>query len=53
MRYDKIIIGAGLYGLYSAIYCGKKGDRIIVLECDRVPFARATYMNQADRKSVV
>ncbi len=23
MRYDKIIIGAGLYGLYSASYCGK------------------------------
>ena len=34
MNYDKIIIGAGLYGLYSAVYCGKKGEKILVLECD-------------------
>ena len=47
MNYDKIIIGAGLYGLYSAVYCGKKGEKILVLECDSVPFARATYINQA------
>ena len=47
MNYDKIIIDAGLYGLYSAVYCGKKGEKILVLECDSVPFARATYINQA------
>ncbi|MDD6186571.1 MAG: FAD-dependent oxidoreductase, partial [Oscillospiraceae bacterium] len=47
MTYDKIIIGAGLYGLYSAVYCGKKGESVLVLECDSVPFARATYINQA------
>ena len=47
MNYDKIIIGAGLYGLYSAVYCGKKGENVLVLECDSVPFARATYINQA------
>ena len=47
MNYDKIIIGAGLYGLYSAVYCGKKGENILVLECDDVPFARRTYINQA------
>lgn len=46
-RYDKIIIGAGLYGLYSALFCCKKGQRIIVLECDLAPFRRATYINQA------
>lgn len=47
MKYDKIIIGAGLYGLYSAVYCGKNGENILVLECDDVPFARRTYINQA------
>ncbi len=46
-RYDKIIIGAGLYGLYSALFCCKKGQRIIVLECDLATFRRATYINQA------
>lgn len=46
-KYDKIIIGAGLYGLYSALYCGKKKQKILVLECDPTPFRRATYINQA------
>ena len=43
----KIIIGAGLYGLYSALFCGRKGQSILVLECDATPFRRATYINQA------
>ena len=45
--YDKIIIGAGLYGLYSALYCCQKGQKVIVLEFDPTPFRRATYINQA------
>ena len=44
---DKLIIGAGLYGLYAALYCAKKGQRVKVLEIDREPFSRATYINQA------
>ena len=47
MVYDKIIIGAGLYGLYSALFCCERGQRVIVLECDATPFRRATYINQA------
>lgn len=53
MVYDKIIIGAGLYGLYSAQKLAEKTqsntfrERIIVLECDSTPFRRATYVNQA------
>ena len=47
MNYDKIIIGAGLYGLYSALFCGKLGQSVLVLECDDAPFKRATYINQA------
>ncbi len=47
MKYDRIIIGAGLYGLYSAVYCAKKGDNVLVLEMDSAPFKRATYINQA------
>lgn len=46
-KYDKIIIGAGLYGLYAADYCGRKGERVLVLEYDAAPFKRATYINQA------
>ena len=47
VQYDKIIIGAGLYGLYAALYCGKKGQKILIIECDSAPFKRATYINQA------
>lgn len=44
---DKLIIGAGLYGLYSALYCGRKGQKVTVLEIEAAPFTRATYINQA------
>lgn len=47
IQYDKIIIGAGLYGLYAADFCGSKGEKILVLEHDEAPFERATYINQA------
>ncbi len=46
-KFDRIIIGAGLYGLYSAIFCGKRGEKVLVLEYDEKPFMRATYINQA------
>lgn len=46
-KYDKIIIGAGLYGLYAAKRCSDKGEKVLVLEYDRAPFQRATYINQA------
>ena len=45
--YDKIIFGAGLYGLYSALKCAEAGQSILVLERDSAPFKRATYINQA------
>lgn len=46
-KYDKVIIGAGLYGLYAANFCGEKGEKVLVLEYDKEPFSRATYINQA------
>ncbi len=46
-RYDRIIIGAGLYGLYAALFCSLRGESVLVLECDPAPFRRATYINQA------
>ena len=44
---DKIIIGAGLYGLYAALYCAKRGESVAIIEYDKKPFMRATYINQA------
>ena len=50
--YSAVIIGAGLYGLYSALYCAEKSlkdpkSKIVVLEKETVAFKRATYINQA------
>ena len=44
MIYDKIIIGAGLYGLYAALYSGKKGQKVLVIEKEQRPFLRATFI---------
>ena len=44
---DYLIIGAGLYGLYSAAKLAPKGKKIVVLEYDEDTFSRATYINQA------
>ncbi|MQP51528.1 MULTISPECIES: FAD-dependent oxidoreductase [unclassified Flavobacterium] len=46
-QFDKIIIGAGLYGLYAALFCAKRGENVLVLEHDPEAFSRATYINQA------
>lgn len=45
--YDKIIIGAGIYGLYAALFCCRRGEKVLVLECDDTAFKRATTINQA------
>ena len=44
-----VIIGAGLYGLYSALKISeiKKDAKIYVIELDSEAFGRATYINQA------
>ena len=47
VKTDKIVIGAGLYGLYAALLCGRRGESVTVLAYDDAPFKRATYINQA------
>lgn len=47
IKSDKLIIGGGLYGLYSALYCAKRGQQVTLLEIEEEPFKRATYINQA------
>lgn len=46
-KFDKIIIGAGLYGLYAAKFSSSREEKVLVLEYDAEPFGRATYINQA------
>jgi hypothetical protein len=47
MNYDKIIIGAGIFGLYAAQQSLLKGEKVLVLEWDESPFKRASWINQA------
>lgn len=47
MDVDKVIIGGGLYGLYSALLCAKNSQNVVLLEYEPNSFTRATYINQA------
>lgn len=44
---DYLVIGAGIYGLYTASFVLERGYSVIVLEKDTKPFQRASYVNQA------
>lgn len=45
--YDRIIIGAGIYGLYAAVESAKKGYKTLVLERDSDALTRGSFINQA------
>lgn len=45
-EYDYIILGSGIYGLYSASILDKK-YKVLILEKDQDAFSRATFVNQA------
>ena len=49
IQVDYLIIGAGIYGLYAAKVLANKypTKKIIILECDKEAFLRASYVNQA------
>lgn len=46
-KYDYIILGAGIYGLYAAKILIEKGFKVTILEYDSDSFTRASYINQA------
>jgi len=47
MTFDKVIIGAGIYGLYAALYSARRGHTVLVLEYEETVFTRASSVNQA------
>ena len=48
-KYDKIIIGAGIYGMYAAkkILEKKPDTKVLIIEVEKEPFNRGSYINQA------
>jgi len=47
MEFDKIILGAGIYGLYAALFCASRGQSVLIIEYEDAAFKRATFINQA------
>ncbi|TDF96332.1 FAD-dependent oxidoreductase [Paenibacillus piri] len=45
--YDRVIIGAGMYGLYAAVQSGRNGYSTLVIETEDEPFKRGSRVNQA------
>ena len=46
-KYDYIVLGAGIFGLYAAKRLIEKGYKVAVLEYDSRVFSRASSINQA------
>ncbi|MTI46628.1 MAG: FAD-dependent oxidoreductase [Firmicutes bacterium] len=46
-KYDYIILGSGIFGLYAAKKLVEKGLKVAILEYDSTSFSRASYINQA------
>jgi glycine/D-amino acid oxidase-like deaminating enzyme len=44
---DYVILGAGIYGLYTASLLVEKGNTIAVIEFEPASFLRASFVNQA------
>ncbi len=45
--YDRVVIGAGIFGLYTALRFAKAGYRVLIIEKEAQPFMKASYVNQA------
>lgn len=48
-KYDRIIIGCGIYGMYAAKRSLEKKpkSKVLILEVEAAPFQRGSYVNQA------
>ena len=48
-KYDKIIIGAGIYGMYAAKRSLEKNpdEKVLIIEVEKEYFNRGSYVNQA------
>ena len=47
LSFDRVIIGAGIYGLYAAIESCKKGFNVLVIEREKSALERGSLINQA------
>lgn len=45
--YDRVVIGGGIFGTYSAIVLAKLGFKVLLIEQEKILMNRASYVNQA------
>lgn len=46
-EFDSVVIGGGIFGLYSALFLAKNGQKVALLEKEKGVFQRASSINQA------
>ena len=46
-EFDRVVIGGGLFGCYSALLLAKRGHRVALIEQSSDLLTRASYVNQA------
>jgi FAD dependent oxidoreductase len=46
-RYDFVVVGAGIFGCYAAIYLANKGAKVALIEKEKQLFRKASLVNQA------
>ena len=46
-KFDYVVLGTGIYGLYAATLLLQKGYKVALVERDKTAFGRASYVNQA------
>ncbi len=46
-NFDYVVFGAGIYGLYATTLLLQKGYKVALVEREKEPFTRASYINQA------
>jgi hypothetical protein len=46
-RFDRVVIGGGLFGAYSSLVLGKMGHKVLLVEQAPELMGRASYVNQA------
>lgn len=47
LKFDYVIFGAGIYGLYAAHLLAQKDVNVAIIEFDSAPLLRASFINQA------
>jgi hypothetical protein len=46
-HYDRVIVGAGIFGLHAARIWAEKGLTVAIIDAEVAPMMRASYVNQA------